>query len=527
MNINNWYFFPWSVQYVIGGTLALSTSIYLLVKHKESRAYQSFFLFGFSTALWQFLVYLHRNAPTVRLSSLFFRFGLFFISISLPALILTILYLEKKKQIYPLIFLPVLLVGVVTILIAPFEIIWTGTNLGWSYKFALYYMVLFYVTQTGYAVAVILVGYSLRIASTQFSIRKKYLIIVLAFGIFSFGGIALTNFALYLNPDFPPFGGVLTTLEFVVIAYALGLPVEKIKSFPEIKEPMARLSSAYLRILNQLRSVLPGKELGVSIFKFDEYVEAMGLSGVVYVDESKKLRFDSGKFVQEEINEITDSVLRTLKSIPEAKEVSQQFSDVLVETYRILKSKSKNDADEWFDRMIRMHGSFLWRSRILDGVSKKVGTPEIFKDLHPGRVYLFREEKPAQAYKKLKEALNYGFVALCISKLHPEKVRKRYNVGGGSIFWLTFKKAEGTINPADVGKLQRTISEFVKRSEASIVLLDCFDQIKFANGFHKSLTMLKDFRNLCNENNSIMLISINPEMFEKEELAAIEKELGE
>lgn len=39
--------------------------------------------------------------------------------------------------------------------------------------------------------------------------------------------------------------------------------------------------------------------------------------------------------------------------------------------------------------------------------------------------------------------------------------------------------------------------------------------------------MLKDFRKLCGENNSVMLVSITPGMFEKEQLLAIEKELEE
>ena len=76
-------------------------------------------------------------------------------------------------------------------------------------------------------------------------------------------------------------------------------------------------------------------------------------------------------------------------------------------------------------------------------------------------------------------------------------------------------------------RLNKTVSEFVERTRPGIVLLDCLDQIKFANGFQKSLAILKDLRNLCSKNDSIVLISVNPEMFEKQELQAIQKGLKE
>ncbi len=127
----------------------------------------------------------------------------------------------------------------------------------------------------------------------------------------------------------------------------------------------------------------------------------------------------------------------------------------------------------------------------------------------------------------MKKTLSYGFASLCISKLHPGKVKERYDVGEDSILWLTFEKGERTISPEDTDKLNKAVSKFVKGTRPGIVLLDCLDQIKFANGFQKSLAILKDLRNLCSKNDSIILISVNPEMFEKQELQAIQKELKE
>ena len=47
-------------------------------------------------------------------------------------------------------------------------------------------------------------------------------------GIVYLGGMTLTNLIIHINPNFPPFGGILTTVEFLFIAYAIALPMDKI-----------------------------------------------------------------------------------------------------------------------------------------------------------------------------------------------------------------------------------------------------------------------------------------------------------
>jgi len=335
-----------------------------------------------------------------------------------------------------------------------------------------------------------------------------------------------SNYVISSNPDFPPFGGVITIILFLFVAYAINLPIEKITSSPLAKKRLRELSNLYLQFLNAFQAKTPGKELGGSSFRFAEYIEAMGLKDVV-VSGSGRLTFNPDELSDENIKEIPDNILKIMKEHSWVVETINDFMPVLVRTYEILQLQSKGEASEWLEQIFQRHGGFLAKQGGLAAMPKEVKIPEIFKELQLGRAYLFKEEKPARAYKKLREALSYGFASLCISKLDPQKVRERYGVGKASMFWLTFKKTEGTINPKDFVKLNRTISEFVKKPDASIVLLDCFDQIKFANGLQKSLTVLKDFRNLCNETSSIILISINPELFEKQQLAAIEKELEE
>jgi len=519
-----WSFVSITIQYLAGGILAFITTFLVFKKNPRSLTYQIFFLFGLSAAVWMFSVFIGRNAPSINLSVQAYRSVMFTFLLTQPLLLLTLLSIKSENIKQFLWLIPALVLALYSAIIAPYSIIWT--NFGWSYSLNADIAKMSIPIWAGYPVGIGIISVVLAKKAVIESLRKKYLLIFFGFIIY-FVALTITNFLMWLYPGVPPFGGVLLSIEFFFIAYAVSLPLGKIDVSTKTVELSSKLSDAYLQMLNKLRAVIPGRELGVSALKFDEYVEAMGLSSVVYVNELQELVFDSEKFTQENIGEVIDSVVRTLREMVKPEELCQQFSNVFVETYKILKLKSRNDTDKWFDRMMHTHAGFLSRYGILEAMPKEAKIPQILKELIPGSVYLFKEEKPAQAYKKMKEALNYGFASLCISKLHPDKVKERYDVGKGSVIWLTFKETEGTISPKDIAKLSKTISKFVKGDDGSVVLLDCFDQIKFANGFDKSLTMLKDFRNLCNENNSVMLISINPQMLEKQELAAIKKELRE
>lgn len=517
-----WQLIPWMLQYMIGGILSLAISMYLVNKSKGIKTYWIFFAFGLSAALWLFFVFFHRTAATPELSKLFFRFGMFFTTLVHPCLLLLMLYLWKERPIWVLSILPALGVALIAAMSAPFDIMWATPALGWSYRFKPYFGRFYFWFQIGYMIAILFAGAFLVQKARTKILRRKYIVIISSYIIFYCAGMGITQTILQSHPAFPPIAGILLTLEFLSITYALTLPTERIVP----SKLLDKLANTYLNFLKTFQDKIPGRELGESSFRFNEYLEAMGLKNTI-VPKSGELIFEIDKFRDVDISELPDSILKIIKEHSWAIETVNDFTDVLIKTYETLQLKSKDAADEWLEKMLQRHGAFLADQSVLAAMPKELKIPEIFKELQLGRAYLFKEEKPAQAYKKLKEALNYGFVCLCISKLHPQKVRERYDIEKASIFWLTFKKAEGTINPKDLVKLDRMISEFVKRPDESLILLDCFDQIKFANGFQKSLTVLKNFRNLRNENKLIVLISVNPEMFEKREFAAIEKELEE
>jgi len=407
---------------------------------------------------------------------------------------------------------------------APYDLLWA--DYGWAFSLWPIATRVGYPIILGYFTTIIVVGLHLIKKAAHGSIRLKYKIMLVGCIIY-FIPINVTNILIWKYPATPPFGGILLTVEFLFIAWALSLSAEKIEISFDAKYPINKLFESYLQFLAKVQTRIPGRELGVNAYKFPEYIEAMGMGRMVYFDKGQKLTFNSDKITGEDIDEIPDSILKTVKELRWGAEIADDFAPIVVRTYKIVQSQSERRANKWLEHMLQRHGGFLAKHGVLATMPRDAKIPRILKDLDRRTGYLLKEEKPEQAYKKLNEALSYGFTALCISKLHPEEVRERYNIGKVPIFWLTFKKAERTISPKDSAQLNRTISEFLKTPEASIILFDCFDQIKAANGFQKSLTIFKELMSLRGADNSIMLVSVNPHMFEEGQLETLKKELEE
>jgi hypothetical protein len=439
-------------------------------------------------------------------------------------MVTTILCIWKLKKIYLWILLPSFLIGLYALYKTPFEII--PSNFGWSYKFRSNFGILFITMHMVYTVFFISVLiFIIRKISSRVLVRK-YSLILFAFILIYSVGLGDSSFIISQNPIFPPFDGIVSFLLFLFIAYALTLRPEKIMPYSELKEPISALSQSYISFLNRFQAKIPGGKLGESSFMFQDYIDAMGLEKIL-VYKSGTLVFVTDKLTRKNIREVPDNILRVIKEHPWAAAITRDFRLILLRTYRLLRPQSEYYASEWLKQMLQNHGGFLIKHEMLTVFSEDAQLPPVFTELRPGHAYLFKEDTPKKAYEMLKEAETYDIESLCITKLSPLTVRARYGLQKASILWVTFEDTESTITPQDAAGLTKNVSEYLMKPNGTIILLDCFDQLKFANGFERSLEMLKILKALSLENNFIIFVSIPPTMFEKKELFTIEKELTE
>lgn len=178
---------------------------------------------------------------------------------------------------------------------------------------------------------------------------------------------------------------------------------------------------------------------------------------------------------------------------------------------------------------ILKYNLFLFKPMIELYTEKKKAGPRKYR-LKSNMGYIVQEEHGEQGFEIFKDQITHGVSGLCITKYPPQSIREKYGFEKTPLFWFTFNQSdkEATINPQklDVDLIPQ-VEDFIKKGKHSVVYMDCFDQITLVKGFENTLTLINDIKNICRENNSFLLLSVNPKMFNKGQLSFFEKDFLE
>lgn len=140
-----------------------------------------------------------------------------------------------------------------------------------------------------------------------------------------------------------------------------------------------------------------------------------------------------------------------------------------------------------------------------------------------GTTYLIEEEKPIKGFAYLLELKKNENPILCISKQLPEIVRRKYEIDDAIIVWLSTKLGREHIDPRNLGKLTAMIHQFVEDHEGSIVFLDGLESLMINNNFMEAARFLEVINESVMLHSSLLIVSINPNAFDKRELSLLER----
>jgi|TARA_B100001971_G_scaffold68437_1_gene63006 hypothetical protein len=144
--------------------------------------------------------------------------------------------------------------------------------------------------------------------------------------------------------------------------------------------------------------------------------------------------------------------------------------------------------------------------------------------LDAGKVYLVKEDDENHAHELFISSLNRGFAGLGVVREDPRAIKKRYNLHKTSFVWLTYTRVEGIPCENNIENLSKLISEFVKKSEKSVILLDRLDYLLTENQFEDILKNIHALKDLATQHDCIIILSVNPELIQESHLKAIEAE---
>lgn len=144
--------------------------------------------------------------------------------------------------------------------------------------------------------------------------------------------------------------------------------------------------------------------------------------------------------------------------------------------------------------------------------------------IKPKNVYLIKEDGENHAHELFISSLNRGFAGLGIVRENPEFLKKKYNLHKTSFIWLSKNQSKENPSEVDINNLYKLISEFVKKSSKSAILIDRMDYILTENSFERVIKIVYELKDLASINESIIIISINPDLIPEAQLKALETE---
>lgn len=146
--------------------------------------------------------------------------------------------------------------------------------------------------------------------------------------------------------------------------------------------------------------------------------------------------------------------------------------------------------------------------------------------LEPGYSYLIESEDAYAGFDIFIDYVSHGSKGLWISREYPEKIKKKFEVGGLPHLWLSYERDIGYARePTNIPLIYAEVKGFLDDSEGGIVLLSGLEYMMSQNTFLKVLKFLQ----LLNENvavkDALLVIPLSPQALSSREVKMLEREL--
>jgi hypothetical protein len=151
--------------------------------------------------------------------------------------------------------------------------------------------------------------------------------------------------------------------------------------------------------------------------------------------------------------------------------------------------------------------------------------------LAPGRTYVVEEAPPSISFDAFVNILSTAAegekkaVGIAVSRQHPDIIRQKYGLEATPILWLAARAGDDVISPTNLGILSHTLTKFVQENSHGVILLDGIEYLVSNNDFNKVMRMIDQVMDHVAQSQGIMIIPVDPRVFEVKELAQLERNM--
>ena len=168
--------------------------------------------------------------------------------------------------------------------------------------------------------------------------------------------------------------------------------------------------------------------------------------------------------------------------------------------------------------------AFIDRTRtMVEPIAEKTLKTEIKHWLNPSESYIIIEKKPQKSFEMFVDLVTHGISGFVISREHPEKVKKKYNLVRTPLLWLSRAEVNNTLDPDDLAKLTYLVGNFTRKNGESVILLDGLEYLISQTGFHTVLGHLQELKDTVAMNGSRLIIPLHKGTLTLQEYSILER----
>jgi len=142
--------------------------------------------------------------------------------------------------------------------------------------------------------------------------------------------------------------------------------------------------------------------------------------------------------------------------------------------------------------------------------------------------YLVPEAKPEAVFGELRRLVASGARGLCISRIHPDDIARRFALGDIEYVWLSRSEGKGSgvarAEPTELVKLATATVKFLEAGGVGAVALEGIEYLASLNGFPSVLRFVQTLNEKVVVNDGRLLVAVNPGAMKAQEYTLLATE---
>lgn len=143
--------------------------------------------------------------------------------------------------------------------------------------------------------------------------------------------------------------------------------------------------------------------------------------------------------------------------------------------------------------------------------------------LDHGRIYMVISDRLDKTLSLINGLASAGKEIICISRMHPGLLRERYPLREIKGVWLSETGNGPRVSPDQLEKVVEEITVFVSSRKNAAAVLDGLEYISLFTDFRTLNIFLEDLNDVVMASRSILLIPVDPRLFDPCQLARLRR----